>query len=179
MFLISIQKKHWTIENKMTIYVSLYKNLDTLSEYDRKFAEQRREAVLKYGYVPLKRFQIDPETTSIQTERWIQQDRRHFAKWRLSRQQKEAAVKKNTELCIRKRRHEYVAYLINIEYQALETSFWAEAPKMLPYQRKHWFAGRWPEYYWTHTALKAEIAELKSDPKSDELLWAELPLMVT
>ena len=81
----------------MTIYVSLYKNLDTLSEYDRKFAEQRREAVLKYGYVPLKRFQIDPETTSIQTERWIQQDRRHFAKWRLSRQQKEAAVKKNTE----------------------------------------------------------------------------------
>ena len=164
----------------MTIYISLYKNLDALSEYDQKFAEQRREAVLKHGYVPLKRFRIDdPEHISEQTERWIQQDRRHFAKWRLSRQQKEAAVTKNTELCIRKRRQEYVAYRINTEYEALETAFWAEAPKMLPYQRKHWFAGRWPEYYWTHTALKSEIAELESESKLDELLWAELPWLVT
>ena len=154
------------------MYVSLYKHLDALSEYDRKFAEQRREAVLEHGYVPLKRFLIgEPEKTTAQTERWIQQDRRHFAKWRLSRQQKEAAVKKNTERLIQKNNQEYVAYRINTEYQALENAFWSEAPNMLPYQRKHWFAGRWPDYYWTHTALKSEIAELDSD----ELLWAELP----
>ena len=152
----------------MTTYVSLYKNLDALSEYDRKFATERQEAVLKHGYVPLKRFRIDdPEHTSEQTERWIQQDRRHFALWRLNRKQKADRLQKQAK----KRRQECLALLINVEYELLENAFWLEAPTMLPYQRKHWSEARWADYYWTHTTLKSEIAELESD----ELLWAEIP----
>lgn len=153
----------------MTIYVSLYNNLDALSEYDRKFAEQRQEAIRNQGYVPLKRFQesYDPE----KIQRWIQQDRRHFALWRLNRKQKAERIRQQME----KKRQECLALLINVEYETLENAFWAEAPNMLPYQRKHWFAGRWPEYYWTHTMLKAEISELESESKLGELLWAELP----
>jgi len=156
----------------MTTYVSLYKNLDALSEYDRKFAEQRQEAVLKHGYVPLKRFRIDDQEHSpIQTSRWIQQDRRHFALWRLNRKQKAERIRQQMD----KKRQESLALLINVEYELLENAFWLEAPTMLPYQRKYWFEARWADYYWTHTTLKSEIAELESESKLGELLWAEIP----
>jgi len=155
-------------------YYSIYQDISGLSEYDRKFAEERNMCVHYWGYHPLKRFWIEdspPSTTQIQ--KWILKDRQHLALWKLNCTKKEKRMK---ELDEKKQRHnqlEYDSAHINFEYERLERAFWAEAPKMLPYQKTQWFIGRWPEFYWKHTNLKQAIMDLEHD----QCLWYPIPEM--
>lgn len=161
---------------------SLYSNTDSLSARDKLFAEERANARLHWGYVPLKRIVLDAALDSQPKEdqpkedqraRWILKDRQHFAKWKLERARKMERTGAATEKRRRDNKLEYLSHSINVECEKLNRAFWAEAPIMLPRQRPIWEQGRWPEYYWTRTALKREIRDLESE----ELLWLQLPVM--
>lgn len=153
---------------------SLYSNTESLSARDKLFAEERANARLHWGYVPLKRFAFkDMEVDEAQRARWMLKDRQHFAKWKLDRVRKMERAGSATEKRRRDNKQEYLSHSINLECDKLNRAFWAEAPIMLPRQRPIWEQGRWPEYYWTRTALKREIRDLESE----ELLWLQLPVM--
>ena len=153
---------------------SLYSNPESLSARDKLFAEERANARLHWGYVPLKRFAFkEMEVDESQRARWILKDRQHFAKWKLDRTRHADKIRSDTEKRRRDNKLEYLSHSINIECEKLNREFWAEAPIMLPHQRPVWEQGRWPEYFWSRTALKREIGELESE----ELLWLQLPIM--
>ncbi len=155
-------------------YYTMYQDISRLSEYDRKFVEERNLYMRHWGYQPPKRFWVEdspPSTTQIQ--QWTIKDRQHLALWKLNRAKKEQQMKEWNETKRRREQLEYDSALINFEYERLERAFWAEAPKMLPYQKTEWFNGRWPEFYWKNTNLKKNSMTLEND----QCLWHPLPAM--
>ena len=153
----------------MTMNSVLY-NPDTLTERDRAFLAERRHSVAQ-GYRPLKRIFVDDEQVESNRAKWMLKDRQHLAQWRLRMKKKEAADKERTLNRASKNAVEYNSRLVNWEYESLERAFWAEAPVMLVSQRRHWWKGRWPEFYWTHTALKETVLGLENR----DSLWFDVP----
>lgn len=118
------------------------------AEYDEKFRAQVRFSTQYEGYHPKKRFYPDTITDDMR-KRYMLDDRKHYAMWRLTKKQNEAKLEREYA--------QYTADILELKHRMetdeeetkLYEQFWKEAPVMLPYQRNAWLK-QWPHYYKQH-----------------------------
>lgn len=157
---------------------------EPLSERDKKFREEMKDAMKNNGFHYLARIILDKNEPILEEQRqqWILADRKRFAKWKLNHKQKEERLAKVSHEREEKRNNEYISYLLNNEYETLYANFWKEAPIMRPYERPNWFKYRWPEYYWSNTKysnITRRIVLQKEFPSSSPIIAKEDDLTTT
>lgn len=106
---------------------------------------------------PKRIFTVQPSRMDAELiQKYILQDRRHFAHWRRGQILRAESLRKKREKRRMDLHFEDIVHTLNNEYEEVQVAFWKEAPIMLPYQKRLWEQFHFPEFYKKH-AISYEL----------------------